>query len=122
MRFSTVSMNAGATTIAAVAAAIATSPVGSAEPASSMSGDGWFISGKDILPGTYQTSGPVIQKGKCSWVMHKYIGYEDVRYEDVRIMANTAQAGPMFAQVPPAVDAVAFALETHGCNRWVLVS
>jgi hypothetical protein len=119
MRFSTRSLIAGAT---AIAAAIATSPVGSAQPASSFSGDGWFVSGKDIQPGTYQTSGPVATNEKCSWAVHKYVGYEGIRYEDVRIAANTAQAGPMFAHVPPAVDSVAFALETHGCNRWLLVS
>jgi hypothetical protein len=114
MRFLTVLLVAGATL---VATAIITSPVSSAGFATSIAGDGWFLTGRDIEAGTYRTPGPISQYIKCSWTTHKYLNNNDFR-----IRSYTASAGPIFAQIPPRDGDVWYALETKGCQTWVLVS
>lgn len=108
--------------VACVAAMSFTSPA-RAEPGDQLPGDGVFLVGDDVAPGTYRTEGPsnplilvfgrVSELSTCSWLMH---GTTAASSEDI-VNSNTSM-GPMYVTIPATVAA----FETRNCKLWMRVS
>jgi hypothetical protein len=113
VRRSTACLIAGVT---AMTAAIAASPIGSADPGTSISGAGLFIVGKDIQPGTYQSNGPAAKGGRCVWEVHE----RRQGVNDSRLGGNSATAGPVYAQIPASTATSIIGFLTTGCSTWTL--
>ncbi|KZS58019.1 hypothetical protein [Mycobacterium ostraviense] len=113
---------ASAALVACAAAISLASPAG-AEPGDQFPGDGVFLVGTDIAPGTYRTEGPsnplilvfgrVSELSTCSWLMH---GTPAASAEDI-VNSNTSM-GPMYVTIPATVAA----FETRNCKLWMRVS
>lgn len=94
-----------------------------AEPGDQIPGDGVFLVGIDVAPGTYRTEGPsnplilvfgrVSELSTCSWLMHSTPA---ASAEDI-VNSNTSM-GPMYVTIPATVAA----FETRNCKLWMRVS
>jgi len=84
-----------------------------ADPATSIPGDGTYIIGTDIQPGTYRTSGPASDGDNCYWERDK-----DLNGTVDSIIANNNSSGPQTVHIS-ATDA---AFQTDGCAGWVLAA
>jgi hypothetical protein len=74
--------------------------------ATTIPGDGTFLVGEDIRPGTYRTAG-----GSCYWARLKGTSGE---LDDV--IANGNVTGPTTVTIAPSDDA----FQTSGCEDWQL--
>ena len=73
-------------------------------------GDGTYIVGTDIVPGTYETTGPAAGGlGLCAWSRLK-----DTSGNFDSIIANDAQQGPTTVTISKTDGA----FKTAGCNPW----
>lgn len=95
---------------------MAVAPVGSADPATSVTGPGVVIVGRDIVPGTYETSGPSVKGGECQWETLE----QHATGPQTRIGGGASQSGPMFATVMANPQAIV-GFMTGGCATWQLV-
>ena len=92
-------------------------------PSPQLPGNGVFLVGPDIAPGTYHSPGPttplvfifgnVAPISFCSWSIHST---SDVNDHNV-IDADTS-LGPMYAKIPDT----AAAFKTENCHLWTRVS
>jgi hypothetical protein len=97
---------------AAPPAAAAESPAPAAPPADLAPGfgDGTYVVGTDIVPGTYETTGPAAGGiGTCSWSRLK-----DTSGNLGSIIANDVQPDPTTVTISKADGAFV----TAGCNNW----
>jgi hypothetical protein len=92
-----------------VTATVTAKPVAPAVPSkSTMSGDGVFVVGQDITPGTYHTTGAVNgADGNCYYAL---LGSTDTS----NIIDNNNVTGPATITVGPGVKAV----DISGCEVW----
>lgn len=114
----TLAFRASAGFVACVAAIALASPA-RAEPNVQIPGNGVFLVGTDMPPGTYRTAGPanplilvfgrVSELSTCSWSTHS----APAATADDIIDTNTSM-GPMSVVIPPTV--VAF--QTMNCKLW----
>lgn len=120
----TLALRASAGLVAGMAmAAITLAPGARAETGEQFPGDGVFLVGTDIAPGTYRTEGPsnplilvfgrVSELSTCSWSTHSA---PEVSNENI-VDTNTSM-GPMSVVIPPTVAA----FQTHNCKLWMRVS
>lgn len=79
-----------------------------AGPATSFGGDGTYVVGDDITPGTYHSSGPS-DSFECYWAR-----LSDLNGGLESIIANHLGSGPSVMAVQPTDAAV----EVTGCARW----
>lgn len=77
-------------------------------------GDGIFIVGTDIEPGTYRTTGPA---GGESWQMCYSARLSGLSGELDDIITNDISKGPKTVQVASSDEA----FDTSGCSAWELV-
>ncbi|BBX72668.1 hypothetical protein H7H78_07530 [Mycobacterium shinjukuense] len=113
---------ASAAVVACVAATAFASPA-RAEPGDQIPGDGLFLVGTDILPGTYRTEGPsnplilvfgrVSELSTCSWTT-----YRTPAASPGDIVDTNTSMGPMSVVIPPTVAA----FQTMNCKVWIRVS
>ncbi|MCX5287097.1 MULTISPECIES: hypothetical protein [unclassified Streptomyces] len=83
------------------------------KPATTVSGDGEYIVGKDIRPGTYRTAGPADSSlPNCYWERDK-----DAKGEFSSIIANGNPNGSAVVSVQPT-DKL---FKTQGCKEWVKI-
>lgn len=90
-------------------AATSTAPTTPSGPADSFAGEGTYVVGTDIAPGTYRSPGPS-GSSTCYWA----------RLGDLSgtsIIANNISEGPAVMAVAPTDAAV----EVKGCARWTAV-
>lgn len=102
---------------------ITLAPGARAETGEQFPGDGVFLVGTDIAPGTYRTEGPsnplilvfgrVSELSTCSWSTHSA---PEVSNENI-VDTNTSM-GPMSVVIPPTVAA----FQTHNCKLWMRIS
>jgi predicted nucleotide-binding protein len=78
----------------------------SAEP-STVGGDGVYLVGLDIQPGTYRTAGPADEHGTCYYALLSSTDTND-------IISNNLVKGPATITIRPDVKAVHFT----GCQPW----
>ncbi|WP_280271951.1 hypothetical protein [Nocardia wallacei] len=84
-----------------------------AEPATSIPGDGTYVVGVDIQPGTYRTAGPADGRYGCYWERAKNLdGTVD------SIIANDYGKGATTVRI--SSSDVAF--KTSGCSSWTLAA
>lgn len=74
-----------------------------------INGDGQFVVGTDIAPGTYRTAGVAQGKLTCFWERQK-----DLLGTGDSILANASGQGPATVTIPNS-DA---AFKTTGCQPW----
>jgi len=91
-------------------AALLTPMSAQAQPAATIPGDGVYVVGVDIQPGTYVSSNP----GYCSWYRLSGLSGDS---RDIIASDNTA-SGKMYVTIAPT-DA---AFKTLSCSTWQLVS
>lgn len=96
-----------ATGVKAPGAAAAPAP---AAPGGTIPGDGTFIVGSDIEPGTYKSATP--DSGNCYWARLR-----DDKNTLNSILANNNSSGPSVVTIRSS-DAI---FEDSGCNDWVRV-
>lgn len=110
---------AGALPTTAPAAATPGTPVPSPTPkpvevspplAAAIAGDGSWLIGKQIKPGTYRTPG---QSTSCYWALRSNLSYS----YDATIVSSYGRRGAQTVALGP--NARAFI--TYGCGRWELV-
>lgn len=78
-----------------------------------MSGDGQYIVGTDIRPGTYRTAGPADSSlPNCYWERDK-----DTKHELSSIIAHGNPSGSAVVAVLPT-DKL---FQTPGCKEWVKI-
>ena len=104
----------GASTAIAVADDPTPTPPGPAAPAAgspktSIDGDGLFIVGKDIAPGTYATAGPVGDH-RCYW---RRMNNPDPHAKN-NVIDSAMSAKPQVV----LIDATDKAFKTSGCQPW----
>ncbi len=117
----TLAIRASAGFVACVAAIALASPA-RAEPSDQIPGNGVFLVGTDILPGTYRTEGPanplilifgrVSELSTCSWSTHS----TPAASTDDIVDTNTSM-GPMSVVIPATVAA----FQTMNCKLWIRV-
>jgi hypothetical protein len=84
-------------------------PTPPAGPATTIPGDGTFLVGTDIKPGTYRS--PMPESGNCYWARMSDVG------DDLGgIIANDNSAGPSVV----TIRATDKAFTTTGCEPWTL--
>jgi hypothetical protein len=86
-------------------------PAEPADPAGSIEGDGTFLVGDDIAPGTYRAAAPT--SGNCYWARLR-----DLDGGIKSIIANGNTSGPVVIRVA-ARD---YAVETTGCETFQRIS
>ncbi|MDC9006013.1 hypothetical protein [Mycobacterium marinum] len=107
--------------VACMTACVFAAPI-VADPGDQIPGNGVFLVGTDMLPGTYRTEGPanplilvfgrVSELSTCSWSTHS----TPAASTDDIIDTNTSM-GPMSVVIPPTVAA----FQTMNCKLWMRV-
>jgi hypothetical protein len=83
-------------------------------PDGSIAGDGTYIVGGDVQPGTYKSAGPGDRPvGMCYWARHK-----DTTGDMDSIIANNLGKGPQVVTIKKTDGA----FETRGCATWARAS
>jgi hypothetical protein len=83
-------------------------------PDGSIAGDGTYIVGGDVQPGTYKSAGPGDRPvGMCYWARHK-----DTTGDTDSIIANNIGKGPQVVTIKKTDGA----FETRGCATWARAS
>ncbi|WP_239657404.1 hypothetical protein [Mycobacterium riyadhense] len=118
----TLAFHASAGFVACVVAVVVASPA-VAEPGDQIPGDGVFLVGTDIAPGTYRTEGPsnplilvfgrVSELSTCVWSTHS-----TPTPSPADIVNTNTSMGPMTVVIPPTVAA----LQTMNCKLWLQLS
>jgi hypothetical protein len=104
-------LTAGTTAIALFCvAALLSEASADASPATTIPGDGVYVVGVDVQPGTYVSS----NSGYCSW--YRLSGLSGDAH-DIIASDNTA-SGKMYATISPSDKA----FKTYSCATWQLVS
>lgn len=96
---------------AALTPAPSLSPTPTPRPPVTTFGDGTYLVGTDILPGTYHTAGPVTPQVGCYWERDK-----DATGAVGSVITNNFGKGPVVVTVLPT-DGV---FRTNGCQTWVI--
>jgi hypothetical protein len=78
-----------------------------AGPSGSIEGDGTFLVGEDVAPGTYRAA--AASSGNCYWARLK-----DLNGNVNSIVANGNTSGPVLLRVAPSD----YAIETTGCETF----
>jgi hypothetical protein len=78
------------------------------QPKTTIDGDGTFLVGTDIVPGTYSSAGPV-GSGRCYWKRLSSLNGSD-------IIDNSMSSKPQVVQIDPTDKA----FKTDGCQPWQL--
>lgn len=103
--------------------AIACSSPASAAPMDPIPGNGFFLIGRDIAPGLYQTAGSASTFGvwindvptldsMCAW-----FAYSTPDTNKDHVVATNMSIGPMFANINSEV----MAFESRNCQPWTRV-
>ncbi|GAB7142504.1 hypothetical protein [Mycobacterium riyadhense] len=118
----TLAFHASAGFVACVVAVVVASPA-VAEPGDQIPGDGVFLVGTDIAPGTYRTEGPsnplilvfgrVSELSTCVWSTHS-----TPTPSPADIVNTNTSMGPMTVVIPPTVAA----FQTMNCKLWLQLS
>jgi hypothetical protein len=98
---------------------MALAPPAVADPLDPIPGNGVFLVGPDVAPGTYRTQGPsgplilvfgkVSELSTCMWLLHS-----TPDASDGDIVNSGSGMTPMLATIPPNVKA----FETKNCQPW----
>lgn len=99
-------------TTPASAPTLPTYPPPDAGPLAIFGGDGTYVVGVDILPGTYRAQGPSTEGGSCYWSR-----LSDTTGDFDAIIANGGSQGPVTLTVKESDAAV----QTSGCTGWAKV-
>ncbi len=85
-------------------------PAAAPAPADTIPGDGTYLVGTDIQPGTYKTAGPDNSAGDCYWQRSK-----DSSGSFDSIIANDNLAGQGVVTIRSSDGA----FKSQGCQAWV---
>lgn len=112
-----------ATGLLAALVALAVAAPASADPLDPIPGEGFFVVGRDIAPGLYNTGGTAslfgvwindvpTQDSMCAW-----FAYSTPDANKEHIVATNMSIGPMYANINSTVKA----FESHNCQPWTRV-
>lgn len=98
--------------------------IAGADPLDPIPGEGFFVVGRDIAPGLYNTGGTAslfgvwindvpTQDSMCAW-----FAYSTPDANKEHIVATNMSIGPMYANINSTVKA----FESHNCQPWTRVS
>lgn len=109
MVFARRAMFAQAVSVSVLALTVAV-PSANAQPSNTISGDGVYLVGTDVQPGTYVSDSP----GYCSWYRLSSLNGESNNIID----SDNSASGKQYVTIKPTD--VAF--KTLSCSTWSLVS
>ncbi|MFG1790997.1 hypothetical protein [Nocardia sp. NPDC049149] len=87
-----------------------------AQPATTMPGDGVYLVGVDIVPGIWESAGPVDPAHNCDWSRLWKLEGDNTNMSNI-IGNNLTKLGPIRAEIEPTD----LAFKSVNCGAWRLL-